>query len=75
MFDEQEQFLLHQIRILLKQLDERQTKQKDEEKPENKDDRYRTLLQLSCKIDTDGKYNLSGRTRNHQFLSHAYAGS
>ena len=49
MFDEQEQFLLHQIRILLKQLDERQTKQKDEEKPENKDDRYRTLLQLSCK--------------------------
>lgn len=26
-------------------------------------------------IDTDGKYNLSGRTRNHQFLSHAYAGS
>mgnify|MGYP006998729849 CR=1 FL=1 len=31
MFDEQEQFLLHQIRILLKQLDERQTKQKDEE--------------------------------------------
>ena len=49
MLDEQEQFLLHQIRILLKQLDERQTKQKDEEKPENKDDRYRTLLQLSCK--------------------------
>ena len=47
MFDEQEQFLLHQIRILLKQLDERQTKQKDEEKPENKDDRYRTLLQLA----------------------------
>ena len=33
MLDEQEQFLLHQIRILLKQLDERQTKQKDEEIP------------------------------------------
>ena len=37
MLDEQEQFLLHQIRILLKQLDERQTKQKDEEKPDKPD--------------------------------------
>ena len=49
MLDEQEQFLLHQVRILLKQLEERQVTQENEEKSENRDDRYRTLLKLSCK--------------------------
>lgn len=49
MLDEQEQFLLHQIRILMKQLEERQSKQESEQNKKEYDDRYRILLKLSSR--------------------------
>lgn len=49
MLDEHERFLLHQIRILIKQLEERQETPGYDQSGEKSDDRFQILLKLSCK--------------------------
>ncbi|MCR0523590.1 hypothetical protein MKA54_00595 [[Clostridium] innocuum] len=47
MLDEHERFLLHQIRILIKQLEERQETPGYDQSGEKSDDRFQILLKLS----------------------------